>query len=138
MRRILKLLTLFQMGGFLYYCMESVWRGYSHWTMYLLGGFIFLLLDGMNEVLSWKTPLLIQGLIGMIIIYTLEFVTGCIVNLWLGWGVWDYSDKSFNLIGQIWIGFAPLWFILSIFGIVFGDVCRWLVMGEENPRYKII
>ena len=37
-------------------------------------------------------PLWQQVLIGAVGITILEFLTGCIVNLWLGWGVWDYSN----------------------------------------------
>ena len=133
----LKLLLLFLFGGLAYFTIEVLWRGHSHWTMFVLGGIIFLLLDGINEFLSWETPLWIQGLIGTAIIYVLEFVTGCVVNLWLGWQVWDYSDKPYNLLGQICPQMFLWWFLLSLVGIVLGDVIRWKLLGEEKPRYNL-
>ena len=36
-------------------------------------------------------PLWQQMLLGACIVTVLEFLTGCIVNLWLGWDVWDYT-----------------------------------------------
>ena len=86
-----KYIALGLTGGLLYVLIETVWRGYSHWTMFALGGLCFLALGLINEVLSWDTPLWKQVLIGACLITGLEFLTGCIVNLWLGWDVWDYS-----------------------------------------------
>ena len=104
--------------------------------MYILGGLIFLLLDGINECFTWKTPLWKQGLIGILIIYILEFNTGCIVNLLLGWNVWNYT-QPFNLLGQICPQMFPLWFILSLTGIILADYVRWKLLGEDKPKYKL-
>ena len=56
-KHILKLYTLWTIFGSLYYLMECMWRGYSHWSMYILGGVCGILLDLENEYLSWDTPL---------------------------------------------------------------------------------
>ena len=96
-----KYLFLFNIGGLLYILIELIWRGRSHWTMFLLGGICFVFLGLINEVIPWQMPLWQQILIGAVGITTLEFLTGCIVNLWLGWGVWDYGGLPGNLLGQI-------------------------------------
>ena len=49
--------------------------------MFLLGGICFVFLGLINEVLPWQMPLWQQILIGAVGITTLEFLTGCIVNL---------------------------------------------------------
>ena len=67
-----------------------------------------------------------------------EFVTGCIVNLWLGWNVWDYSNMPYNLLGQICPQFIALWVSISLLAIVLDDVIRWRFFNEEKPRYKIL
>ena len=125
-------------GGLLYVLIETAWRGYSHWTMFVLGGLCFLALGLINEVMSWDTPLWQQVLIGACIVTALEFLTGCIVNLWLGWNVWDYSNIPFNLLGQICLPFSVIWCLISIFGIVLDDYIRYIFFGEEKPRYYSI
>ena len=62
--------------------------------MFLLGGICFVALGLINEVLPWDMPLWQQILTGACIVTALEFLTGCIVNLWLGWGVWDVQRPS--------------------------------------------
>ena len=62
-----------------------------------------------NEVFPWDFGLLWQSLIGSVIITACEFITGVIVNIWLGLGVWDYSTLPFNILGQIWFTvFTPM------------------------------
>ena len=125
-------------GGIIYYLLECLWRGYSHWTMFILGGICFIALGLINEILSWDTPLVIQMLIGGTIITILEFITGCIVNLWFGWNVWDYSDLPYNLLGQISLFSSIGWIGLSLVGIVLDDYLRFWLFHEDKPRYKWI
>lgn len=134
---MMKHVILFTIGGSIYYGIECIYRGYSHWTMAILGGICFVLIGGINEYISWDTPLWKQGLIGSAIITSLEFITGCIVNLWLGWNVWDYSDTPFNILGQICIPFSIIWFFISLLAIIVDDYIRYWIFGEEKPKYKL-
>ena len=86
-----KYLFLFAVGGALYVLIELLWRGWSHWTMFALGWAVFCIFRAYQRGARWDTPLWAQVLIGTAGITALEFMTGCVVNLWLGWGVWDYS-----------------------------------------------
>ena len=124
-------------GGAVYVLLEMLWRGYSHWTMFLLGAVCFILIGLVNEVFEWDTPLILQMFCGCAIITALEFVTGCIVNLWLGWDVWDYSQYKFNVLGQISLRSSVGWYFLSLIGITLDDWLRYKLFGEEKPRYKI-
>ena len=132
-----KYLFLFGVGGLLYVMIELIWRGHSHWTMFILGGLCFIYLGLINEVLHWETPLWLQILIGAAGISALEFLTGCIVNLWLGWWVWDYSSMPGNLLGQICPQYVVLWFPVSLAGIVLDDWIRYRTFGELRPRYNV-
>ena len=132
-----KQLTLAATGGLLYIIMELIWRGRSHWTMFVLGGICFVALGLINEVLPWTMSLLLQVLIGAGIITVLEFATGCIVNLGLGWNVWDYSSLPGNLLGQICPQYCLLWLPVSLAGIILDDWLRYWWWGEERPRYRI-
>lgn len=142
MKKVLKLtakyLCLFVVGGIVYNLIEILWRGYSHWTMFILGGICFICLGLINEFIPWDMPLCIQMLIGAVIITTLEYITGYIVNIKLGMNVWDYSDLPFNLDGQICILFSVLWYFISVIGIILDDIIRWKLFNEEKPKYKII
>ena len=137
MRQYLKEMFLAVTGGLLYIILELVWRGHSHWTMFVLGGLCFALIGLINELIPWCMPLWKQALIGAVIIAGLELLTGCIVNLWLGWNVWDYSSLPGNVLGQICPQYFLLWLLISLAGIVLDDWLRYWWWGEERPRYKL-
>ena len=140
---------LFLIGGFVYSLIEILWRGYTHWTMFIVGGMCFVIMGLLNEYkFSWKDSLVKQSLISAVVIIIFEFVSGCIVNLWLKWNVWDYSNLPFNILGQVCLYFFFLWIPLSAFGIWLDDWIRygiWLLFGKyfpemekrEKPKYKI-
>ena len=122
-------------GGITYVIIELIWRGHSHISMFILGGICFVVIGLINEVFPWGLGLLWQSLIGSVIITVCEFITGVIVNIWLGLGVWDYSHLAGNILGQICPQFTLLWLVLSVVGIVILDWMRYAVEGGEKPRY---
>ena len=111
---------MFIFGAIGYPLLELLWRGRTHWTMSLAGGICTVLLLTVSR-LPLSRPIL--WLLGALSITAVEFSVGCIVNRWLGWGVWDYSDLPLNVWGQISLPFSLLWFVLSIPGIA---VCRMI------------
>lgn len=137
MRVFLKYLFLFIIGGVVYYSMEMLFRGYSHYSMAILGGICFIACGLLNELLSWDTSLLLQGLIGSGIITVLEFLTGILVNMVLHLNVWDYSNMPLNVLGQICLPFSLLWVIIAIGAIILDDYIRYCFFDEEKPRYKL-
>lgn len=113
MEILLKNLKIFIIGAVGYGIIETLFRGYTHWTMLITGGFCFLIIFHIytrNE----KAPIWQKCLVGAIVITTIEFTVGCIVNLWLGWDVWDYSRYSFNILGQVCLAFTVAWYLLCI------------------------
>ncbi len=130
--------ALFMTGGALYFLFETLWRGYSHWTMFVLGGLCFVLVGGLNEFLPWEMPLLHQMLLGGLIITVGELLTGIVVNLWLGWNVWNYTLLPGNLWGQICPQYSLLWVLLSGPIIILDDILRWRWYRERMPSYKLL
>ena len=135
--KIFKEEKLFLIGGLLYYLIEMLYRGYSHWTMFLLGGVCFILIGGVNEYIPWKMPLWQQGIIGSLIITAGELIVGYIVNIRLGWQIWNYSDIPFNFMGQICLPFSLLWIAVSLAAIVLDDYLRYWLFDEEKPHYRL-
>lgn len=136
MGHFFKYLILFALGGIFYIIIELLWRGYSHWSMFILGGLCFVLIGIINEFYSFEIPMFIQMLIGTFIITVLEFITGCIVNLWLHLNVWNYYDMPMNIMGQICLPYMILWFLLSPICIIVDDYLRYMFFDEEKPHYK--
>ena len=58
---------------------------------------------------------------GAIIITLLELIVGTIVNIILGWNVWDYSNLPGNLLAV---------------AVYLDDWIRYLLWGEKRPKYK--
>lgn len=138
MKALMKLLALFVSGGLIYILIEMLWRGYTHWTMFLVGGICFVLVGLINEGFTFEMPLVFQMVISMFVITAVEFIAGYIINIRLGWDVWDYLELPFNLMGQICLPYMGLWFLLSALAIVLDDYLRYWLFGEEKPRYKIL
>lgn len=135
MRRFLKPLILTGIGGFTYLLVEMLWRGHSHWTMFLVGGICGYVIGLINEIFPWELAIWKQALIGASAVTAIEFVAGCIINLGLGWNVWDYSNLPFNILGQVCLYFFILWIPLVTAWIFADDYLRYWLFKEEKPRY---
>lgn len=106
-------LTIFIIGAVGYGILETAFRGFTHWTMLVTGGIAFVILYHINSK-NENAPLWKKCLTGAVVITMIELAVGCVVNIWLGWNVWDYSAYSYNFLGQICLAFTVLWFFLCI------------------------
>lgn len=136
-KSILKYFILGWFGGSTYCSLEVIFRGRSHWSMIALAFILFLLIGSLNNLFPWEMSLAKQGVIGACIVTVLEFITGCIVNIWLGWNVWDYSNMPLNILGQVCLPFSLLWILLSIVCIIVDDYLRYLMFNEQMPHYYL-
>lgn len=115
----------FGLGAFFYALIEILWRGYTHWSMMLAGGLCFLSFSKIAE--NRSRPLWKKCIIGSIAVTGIEFVFGLVFNIILNKQVWDYSDRPFNLFGQVCLLFSLYWGLLGIVGIpVAGKVRKTL------------
>ncbi|MCL2619989.1 MAG: putative ABC transporter permease [Defluviitaleaceae bacterium] len=137
MSRTVKYTTLWLWGGFVYYCLELLWRGYSHPSMFIAGGICLVLIGGLNNYLPWNLGIVYQALIGAVIITIVEFIFGLIVNVWLGLSVWNYNELPFNLMGQISLPFTLLWIPIAAVAVLLDDYLRWKLYGEQKPQYTL-
>lgn len=106
-------IALFSIGGLSYALIEILWRKYTHWTMVITSGICFVILyrifSKVSNIALWK-----KCILGSSIITVIEFIAGCIINLWCKLNVWDYSGIPINLCGQVCALYSVLWGFLTI------------------------
>lgn len=73
-------------------------------------------------------PLPLMWVAGALAITAVELAIGYVVNVRLGWAVWDYSALPLNLMGQICLPFTAVWLLLSIPGIA---LCQYAELLME-------
>lgn len=125
MKKISEVLFLGGLGGSIYYGIEILYRGFSHWSMFLLGGVCMIFMGKQGEWSEWNCPLWRQLFRSILFVSCGEFITGIVVNKLLSWEVWDYSDNKMNLFGQICLKFAILFGVLSLFAIF---LSKWILV----------
>jgi len=104
--KIWKNAVLFYLGGGGYVCLELLWRGRSHGSMFLLGGTCFSLIGLMERKLD-RLPPSARMLAGAGMVTALELATGLAVNR--DFSVWDYRQLPLNYRGQICLPYSLLW-----------------------------
>lgn len=134
-KHVLRELFLLVIGGIIYMGIELLWRGRTHWSMGIVGGICFVLVGLLNETYTYEESMELQALKSSVIITVIEFVAGCVINLKLGWNVWDYSNMPCNLFGQVCLLFMILWFFLAFVAIYLDDAIRYLCWKEPYPNY---
>jgi len=104
---------VFCFGYAAYSLIELAWRRYTHFTMGIAGGVCFLALYKLfkrhKNMAIYK-----KCILGSLVISTVEFVFGIILNKLLRLDIWNYSDIPFNLLGQVCLLYSFLWALLCI------------------------
>lgn len=137
-KKISEYLFFWTLGGSVYYLIEILFRGFSHWSMFVLGGLVLCFCTFQGQSMGWSEPLWIQILRSVIFVTSLEFITGIIVNKWLKLYVWDYSDQPFQLWGQICLPFMILFSGLILLGILLGGILSYHIYREEKPHFYVL
>ena len=138
MKKLSEILFLWAVGGCLYYGFEMIFRGFSHWTMFVLGGICLVFIAIQEQMVRWEEPLWRQMLRCIIFVTSMEFITGIIVNKWLNMGVWDYSNLPFSLFGQICLPFMIIFSGLCVVGIFLSGYLLYWIYKEPRPHYHIL
>lgn len=136
LKYVLQYILLFAIGGCGYYYVEVFTRGWSHFSMFYLGGICFCFFSIQKKVTWWKQGILNQVVRCLVFLLCGEFITGCMVNLWKGWQVWDYSQVPLNLYGQICFPMALVFAILCYLALVFEDWIQVYAFGQEHNGFS--
>ena len=142
MKKIIGKLGLFLSCGFIYCMIEILFRGWSHWSMFVLAGFLGVFcVDSVNNVLSFDCDYIVQILISTILCTIGEGISGIILNVWLQLNVWDYSNMPWGtfFFGQCNVVFCIAWLlIVGLFAIFYCDAYEYYIMKiDPCPYYKI-
>ena len=121
-------------GGTVYVCIELLWRGRSHWSMFLDSGLCAALIGMLNE---WAPglPLSAQALLGACVITGSELVFGSMFNR--SYAVWDYRGLPHNVRGQICPQYFCAWLFIALLAVLLDDGLRLLALGEPLPQYRL-
>ena len=130
-------------GGTLYFLLEVAYKtstGFPErisWTMLVLAVVLCVPVERAGHQLPWGCPLWLQALCCAALVTVTELAAGCVLNLWLGLDIWDYSDLPLNLLGQICLPFSLVWWALCLIFIPVFDWLRWAVIGGDRPQYTM-
>lgn len=116
--KIVKNTALFSLGGAGYVGLELLWRGWSHYSMFLAGGCAFLTLGALQKK-GKAVPLPLRSVAGALAITAVELTAGLLFNR--DYRVWDYRNLPMNFHGQICLPFTLLWYPLSAGAMILYD-----------------
>ena len=120
-RKIKKYSLLFILGAVGYAAIETIWRGFTHWSMIIAGGLCFMLFSVVADRMRGR-HILMKAVVCAIGVTAIEFAFGVVFNLWLRMDVWDYSNMPMNILGQICPLFSLLWVGIAVAFLPLADV----------------
>ena len=135
---LLKPFGIYCFGGLAYGVLEIIYRGQTHISMFWVGGLCFLVIAAIDSIGLFGGSLVFEAPVCAAFVTAVEFVSGVIINLRLGLGVWDYSGIPLNLMGQICLPFSVIWLGLSVPAAVSARLIRHLIFGEELPELRLL
>ena len=141
MKKFIGKLGLFLSCGCIYCMIEILFRGWSHWSMFVLTGFLGVFcVDSINNTLSFDCDYIVQIIISTILCTIGEGISGIILNVWLQLNVWDYSKMTFGtfFFGQCNVLFCFAWMLIISIIIFYCDAYNYYILKIEPCPYYII
>ena len=120
-KRLKRYGLFFILGAIGYAAIETIWRGYTHWSMMIAGGLCFILFSLVAEGLRGRS-IFLKAAVCAVGVTAVELIFGVVFNLWLKMNVWDYSHMPMNLMGQICPMFTLIWGGIAIAFLPFVEV----------------
>ena len=137
-KSFMKYLLLFTFSGYIYVCLELIFRGYSNITMMFASSICAIPMIILNNKFTYEIDFLLQLFLCAIFATLVEFIFGMLFNR--DYSIWDYRNMPLNLYGQICLPFSLLWMIIAACVIPLMDWIDFYIFGykpETKPYYKI-
>lgn len=138
MKSFMKYLLLFTFSGYIYVCMELLFRGRSDITMMFCASICVIPMVILNNQFSYEVDFLLQLVLCTIFATFVEYIFGIIFNA--DYHIWDYRNMPFNIDGMICLPFSLLWMLIAAWVIPLMDWIDYYVFGykpDTKPYYKI-
>jgi uncharacterized membrane protein len=136
LKKILYQIIFFLIGAIGYPCIEMLYRaGKTHWTMILVGGLASLAIIDTNLILKQKN-IFLRILTASSLVTLIEFVSGLILNVWLGMKVWNYTNLPYNVCGQICLKFSIYWTLLCFAVIVLFELLTFFKSKIKEKMFS--
>lgn len=141
-KHLIKKALLFLICGGIYYSLETIYKMYlhgygSHFSMFILAGLCGVFcIDMINNIYTYELDFSLQVLISTFLCTIAEGICGCIINIKMGLGIWDYSNMPGKFFfDQCCIPFTIIWFILVIIFIPFCDAYNYYIFKDDQVPY---
>lgn len=136
---LISFLFIYTLSGLAYYLVEILYRGYSHWTMFVCAGICGLGLALINDGgYRFETDYRIQVMSGAALCTFLNFIAGKLFNS--TYAIWDYRGMLGTLRifdDQVNLFFVGLWVIVTAIAIPVLDWIQWQLEIGSKPYYRI-
>ena len=88
-KNVYKYILLLSFSGYLYVCLEIIWRGHTDVSMMFCASVCAIPMIVLNNIFSYDIDFLLQIIICMLFSTATEWITGLLVNF--DHQIWDYT-----------------------------------------------
>lgn len=138
MKNFMKYLLLLTFSGYIYVCMELLFRGRSDVTMMFCASICVVPMIYLNNIFSYDVDFLLQLILCSIFATFIEYIFGMIFNT--DYHIWDYRNMPCNIDGMVCLPFSLLWMLIASWVIPLMDWIDHYIFGykpDTKPYYKI-
>ncbi len=88
-------------------------RSTTYLWMFPIYGLAVFFEPAHDRIRYW--PVILRGILWILLIWAMEYVTGGLIRLITGYSPWDYTGSSpWEIQGLIRLDMAPLWFVTGL------------------------
>lgn len=139
MKNFFKYFLLLTFSGYVYVCMELLYRGYSDITMMFCASICVIPMIFLNNIFTYELDMSIQILLSTISATSIEWIFGRLFNQ--DFSIWDYRNMPLHSPdGQICLPFMLLWGLLACFVIPLMDYIDYKLFNyrSDTPPYYLL
>ena len=135
-KRFMEYILLICFAGYLYVCLEILFRGYSDLSMLFTASICAVPMIALNNIFSYKMDFSLQVAICTFFATFVEYIVGrFFVNQ--QFQIWDYRNLPLNIDGQVCVLFMLVWMLITVVVIPLFDWIDYHIFNGERPFYKI-